>query len=136
MADLDQGGGFPQYSRTWLGPTVGWAMLPIAPERIITSAAALVIQPFDSRILLNAAVVLVTLPDVISWIRAPFQANVSAFDRSLWIKDLGHNATANPVVVSAFGTQKIDGFSTFTIVTDGELIRLYPLSDLSGWFVG
>lgn len=133
--DLDQSGGYPQYVRTWLGPTVGWALLQVQPERLITTPGALTVQPFDSRLLLKAIITPITLPDVVSWVRAPFQKVQSAFDRSLWIKDLNYSASANPITVNPFAGQTIDGLANFQIATNGLLLKLYPLSDLSGWYV-
>ncbi len=67
----------------------------------------------------------------------PPQANISAFDRGLVIKDLGGNASqASPIVVTPNGSDTIDGLASFSIVTPYDLIRLYSLTYLTGWMVG
>lgn len=139
LTDLDKGGTNCQFAKTWMGPTLGWMMLPVMPEIIISSAAALVIGPYNSRVLLNAAVKAITLPSVSAWVLAQTaQANISAFDRSLWIKDLVGSAGigANAIVLTPNGTDKIDTLASWKIETAGELIRLYPMTDLTGWYVG
>ena len=137
LGQLDQGGSNCQWTRAYLGPTLGWAMLPVMPELKINSAAALVISPYSSRVLLNAAVVAVTLPDVSQWLLASLpKANTSAFDRSLWVKDLAGNWAANNCVFTPFGSQTIDGGATYTGVSNHALVRFYPLTDLTGWYVG
>lgn len=136
LAQLDQSGSNAQWNRTWLGPTIGWVMLPVTPERIITSTAALTIRPYDSKILLNAAVTSIQLPDVVAWVTSPFQVVQSAFERSLWIKDLAGNARSNNIVITPYAGQTIDLLSSYTIVSNHALIKLYPLTDLSGWYVG
>ncbi len=136
MTDLDQGGNFNQQLKVYMGPTIGWVMFQVNPELDVTSAAALVIQPFTSRVMLKAAVTAITLPDVVAWMKAPFQQYTSGFDRSLWIKDLNGNAQANNIVVSPSGTQKIDTLTSFKIISNHALLRLYPLIDLSGWYSG
>ena len=55
----------------------------------------------------------------------------------MWIKDYAYSASAaSPIVIEAAGSDLIDGEASFSIVEPGDLIRLYPLSDLSGWWVG
>jgi len=138
MVDLDQGGSFAQQLKVYMGPTIGWVMFQVNPELDVTSAAALVIQPFTSRVLLKAAVTSITLPDVSAWMKAPFQQYTSGFDRSLWIKDFSGSAQANNITITGFnaGAQKIDGLSSFKIISNHALLRLYPLNDLSGWYSG
>lgn len=138
LAQLDQGGSNCQWVRTWMGPTLGWMMLPVVPELEITSAAALVIGPYTSRVILNAAVKAIALPSVAQWMTASLPlANTSAFDRSLWIKDLvGQASFASPIVVTPNGADTIDLLASYNIATTNDLIRLYPLTDKSGWYVG
>lgn len=137
LAQLDQSGTNCQFARVYLGPTIGWVMLPIVPELLVTSAANIVLGPYTSRVLLKAGVKSIALPSVAAWVAAQFQANQSAFDRSIWIKDYAYLATgAQPIIVTPAGADTIDGFANFTIVTQGSIIRLYPLTDLTGWYVG
>lgn len=113
-------------------------MLPVMPELIITSAAALTIPAYASRVLLNAAVKAITLPSVAQWMLASLPlANTAAFDRSLWIKDyIGDASVGAPIVITPNGTDTIDTLSSFSIVTNFDLIRFYPLTSLLGWYVG
>lgn len=79
----------------------------------------------------------IALPSVASWVVAPPQQNNTAFDRSILIKDLiGAASAAAPVVVTPSGTDQIDTLATYSIITPFDLIKLFPLSDLSGWWVG
>ena len=115
-------------------------MLPIVPELEITSAAALTIPAYASRVLLKAAVKAIQLPKVSQWMLATLPlANTSSFDRSLWIKDyVGDASAGSPIVITPDATlpDTIDGLSSFSIITQQDLIRLYPLTDLTGWYVG
>lgn len=106
---------------------------------ILTTGPSYAAQLSDSRIILNATgtpVTAVTLPSVALWVASVFRQLQPPFDNSLWIKDLAGVAGANNVVITPFGTQKIDTLSSFQLVSNHALIRLYPVSDLSGWFVG
>lgn len=136
LAQLDQGGSNAQWNRTYLGPTVGWVMLPVMPEVFVTSAAAYTVPNYASRVLLRAAVTSVLLPDVNKWVTSPFQAVQSAFDRSLWVKDLSGTFFASPCTFTPFAGQTIDGLATYQVVSNHALIRFYPLTDLTGWYVG
>lgn len=138
LAQLDQGT-YVQFVRTWLGPTVGWVDLPVQPETFVLTGPSYVVQPFDSRVLLNSVatpVIAVTLPSVATWNKALYQRVQSPFDRSLWIKDYAYKATANPIMITPNGAETIDGLASFQIINDGQLIRLYPLYDMTGWYVG
>lgn len=137
LTQLDQGGSNAQWTKVYLGPTIGWVMLPIVPELEVTSAAALVLSPYTSRVILKAAVKAIALPSVSAWMLAQFQANQASFDRSIWIKDFaGLASDVAPIVVTPNGTDLIDGLASYSIVTPNDLIRLYPLTDLTGWYIG
>jgi hypothetical protein len=133
-------GTLEQFVTTWLGPSLGWAKLPVMPELFVSSTAPLTIPPFTSRVILNAAVTSILLPSVAAWVTPQptlGQRNIACFDRSLWIKDLiGAASVGSPIVVTACGSDEIDTLSSYSIITAYDLIRLYPLSDLSGWYVG
>jgi len=90
-----------------------------------------------SLVLVNVAgLVVVNLPDVQLWMIELASRPQTAFDRSIWVKDIGGHAGAFPIVVDAFGAQTIDTQATYTISTNYGVVRLYPLEDLTGWFVG
>jgi hypothetical protein len=126
-----------QFTEVFLGPSIGKVLLPVQPELLVTSAAPLVLCAYASRVLLQAAVTSVTLPLCATWMTAPNLQNRAAFDRSLWIKDLGGNASFGaPIVVTPAGSDTIDGLASYSITTPNELLRLNPLSTGDGWFVG
>jgi hypothetical protein len=131
-----------QFQSVWLGPSLGWQLLPVAPELYISTPGALIVPPFASRLLLTAAGVgPITLPSVSEWLTAQLGgstiANQACFDRSLWIKDYAYAASAlTPIVVLPSGADTIDQLASFSIVEAGAMIELYPLTDCSGWFVG
>jgi hypothetical protein len=140
LTQLDQSGTNAQFVRTYLGPTLGWVMVPVVPELIIISTAPLVLglpgsTSYASRVLLNAAVTSVTLPSVAQWMNATLPlANNAGFDRSIWVKDLGGNATVSPITFTPFGTDTIDTLGSWQMSTAYDLVQFYPLTDLSGWY--
>ena len=125
-----------QFGRVWLGPSLGWQFVPVTPELYVTSTAPLVLGPFTPRVLLKVACTSITLPLCATWMTENFQGQ-TAMDRSIWVKDLGMNASpSTPITISPSGGNLIDGLASFQITTAGALIRLYPLTDLSGFYVG
>ena len=140
LLQLDQGGSNAQWARAYLGPTLGWAMIPVVPELIYTPTTPLVLglpgsTAYASRIMLKAACTSVTLPSVTQWMLASLPVgNNAAFDRSIWVKDLGGNATASPITFLPNGTDTIDGLGSWQMATAYDCVQFYPLSDLSGWY--
>ncbi len=136
--DLDQSGLAYQTANIYLGPTLGWVRMQIGPVQNITSVGTYTLDPNSSRVLVNVAgAVTINIPSVSSWMKEAFQRPATAFDRSIWIKDFGGNAAAHPITVHPFGSDKVDNRAIdYTIIQAYQLIRLYPLNDLTGWFIG
>lgn len=139
-ADLDKSGNPYQRVRINLGPTLGWYIVNVQPltQLDITVAGTFVVSAGVNLIMVNVAgLVTVQLPDVTLWVQQSLVLDVSTYQGALWIKDLGGHAAAFNITVTPFGTQKIDNLAqSFTLVQNRQLLRLYPLSDLSGWFSG
>ena len=138
MVDLDQSGSAYQGIKVYLGPSLGWVQSQVKPQVKVTSAGTTTIQPGTSLVLINvAASVTIQLPSVAAWVREFAYNPATAFDRSIWIKDLGGNAALFPITITPFGADQIDALAgSFTIIQNRMLLRLYPLNDLSGWFSG
>ena len=143
LANLDGGGTNCQFVRTWMGPTLGWMMLPVVPEAFSQSASPIVIvgtsvsnNAYCSRLILKHAVKSITLPSVKQWMTAtPALTNSGAFDRSIWIKDLiGAVSNAAPLVFTPFNVDQIDGLTTWSMINAYDCVQFYPLTDLSGWY--
>lgn len=138
MTDLDQSGQYFQSTKVYLGPSLGWRMVQVQPTRTITAAGTTTLDAGDSVVFVNVAgAVTVNLPDVRLWMGQNYSRPMTGFERAIWVKDLGGNAAANNITVHPFTGQKIDNLlSDFVIVQNRQLLRLYPLNDLTGWFSG
>jgi len=136
--DLDQSGYAFQGLNIYLGPSLGWVRTRVKPEFPITIADIYTLTSDCGVVLVNVTgSVTINLPDVRTWIQEFAYNPSTAFERAIWIKDLGGHAGAFPIVINPFGTQAIDTRATSTsISTNFQLLRLYPLADLSGWFTG
>jgi microcystin-dependent protein len=133
--DLDQGGHGYQRVRTYLGPSLGWTEEYVQPTTEITTGGFYNVKAGDSIILVDvAAAVTIVLPDVVGWVQQPASQPATSFDKSITIKDLGHNAANFNIVVAPHGEQAIDNVQASQVLsTAGTAIKLVPLIDMSGW---
>jgi hypothetical protein len=158
--------GLPYQSvNVWLGPTLGLVSEYVRPEFVYPNTQ-ITIGPKDSVALVNTSLAsspfalirggsaivdglgesvvelptssgpTVFLPDVVAWAREPFYSLYTPFERAIWIKDIGGNAVMNNITIVPFGTQMIDGATSYTIATNFGIARFYPLNNLQGWYVG
>jgi hypothetical protein len=94
-------------------------------QQLVTAAGTTTLSSAGIAALINvAAAVTIVLP-------AP--ANVADV---VWVKDLGGNAAAHPITIAPSAGTFIDGLSSFSIIINFGILRLYALSGLSGWYVG
>lgn len=133
--DLDKSGLAFQWTKVYRGPSLGWQMVMVKPSQDVTDAGTTTLGPGASLVLVNClGLVTILLPDVSSWVQENFSRPNDAFEGAILIKDLGGHAAAFNITVTPFGTQKIDNLAqSFTIMQNRQLLRLYPLNDLSGW---
>jgi hypothetical protein len=135
--DLDQSGSSWHRIRSWLGPSLGWVETQSLPTLSITLAGTYSLPGGTGVVLVNvAAAVTLLLPNVVFWIKEPAYQPAAPFNRSIWIKDLGGNAATFPITITPFASQLIDGGGVLSLNVNHGIYRLYPLNDLSGWFLG
>jgi hypothetical protein len=134
-ADLDQSGTGWHAIKTYCGPTIGWGIAYQKPSQLIAAAGTYQLDGSAGTILVNvAASVTIQLPSVAVYVQQALQRPEASFEKVIVIKDIGGNAALHPITITPFGTDKIDGFSSLTIIQNRAFTQLYPLSDLSGWF--
>jgi hypothetical protein len=137
-SDLDKGGAYSQKQRVWFGPTEGWKDSFVLPSVTITSGGVTNLPAGISLLLIDvAATVTINLPSAIVVLQQTAYQPANGIERSIWIKDFGGNAAAFNITVNPFGTEKFDKTLTQLIIGQNrQLVRLYPLGDGTGWFVG
>jgi hypothetical protein len=135
---VDHGGAFWQQTKVYLGPTLGWAMVSVYPSQFITTSGTTTLMTGASVVLvIVAGLVTINLPDVTKWVQESFYMTMTGFERAIRIKDFGGNAASFNITVVPFGTQTIDLLAqSFVMNQNHQMLRLYPMNDLSGWFSG
>jgi hypothetical protein len=139
MIDFDQGGvDLSQLIHINAGPSLGWQRQRVMPQaRITTGGTFRLVGAGVVLVNFNGSVV-IALPSVKSLFQqASTLAPSPVMGQGIVVKDLGGFASAaNPIVILPSGTDLIDGQVSFSIITPGDLIRLWPLTDQSGFYVG
>ncbi len=139
MIDHDQGGvNLAQQVLAACGPSLGWQRQVVSPEFFVTSGGTKTL-PWCC----NCARELQRRgDDRVAFSRQPVSTSANpapspVFGQAIWVKDLGGFASAaNPIVIQPFDGNLIDGLASFSIITPFDLIRLYVLTDQSGYYSG
>ena len=134
LGQLDQGVPFHSLN-VGLGPTLGEIKEFILPQVYIQDNTTL--GPKHSVVLVNTVgLITVQLPDVQAWILESYYNPYTNFQRSLWIKDMAGNA--GNITIIPFGSQTIDAASSYVILLNYGMVRLYPIlgNPGMGWYSG
>lgn len=139
QTDLDQGGTFRQWVRTYMGPSVGWVPVPVDAVLDITAGGTYTIARGTSLILLNVnASVTLNLPSSKAAAQGPQAIPGQWVINPITIIDKG--GFANPGVVNYLinpnGSEKISGLSQVQLATPYGTVILIPLLATGGWNLG
>ncbi len=134
--DLDQGGTSRQWVRTFMGPSVGWVMLPgLNPIALITAAGTYVIQPDTTLVEVNCTgAVIITLPSAIyPGVPAITQGALYA-KKPITVVDIGGHAQAHPITIHpASVAENILGLASIQITANYGGFTLSPSNAQKGW---
>lgn len=134
QTDLDQGGTYRQFVRRFLGPSVGWVWTPEDSVLPVTSATATVVWGTTVVTISRNGTVGIQLPSS----KAPVGVVAGALPGGslilpVTIIDVGGFASdTNIITITPFGTEKIDGLSSWTITNPYGRITLTPPDLTSG----
>lgn len=134
QTDLDQGGTFRQYSRLWLGPSVGW--VPYLQSNVLPVVAAGTASPVIGTTLVTvnvAGLVTIQLFD-------PIQPSVPAgalpgdyIPSVLTIVDIGGHAATYNITIAAPPGRNIMGLASIQIAEDYGVFALLPNLTTGNW---
>ena len=135
QTDLDQGGTFRQWTRAYMGPSVGWIYVPLQNVLLITSAGTFAIDPSTSLIEVNVAgAVTITLPSAVTP-AAGGMAQPGLFAQNpITIVDIGGKAQANPITIQRNNAnESIMGLASISLSVNYGGYTLQPNSALKTW---
>lgn len=136
QTDLDQGGTFRQWVRTYMGPSVGWVSVPVDAVLDITAGGTYTIARGTSLILLNVnASVTLNLPS------SKASPTGSKTIPGQWVINpvtiVDRGGFANPGVVDYLinptGTEKISGLAQVALASPYGSLILNPILGSGGW---
>lgn len=134
QTDLDQGGTNRQYTKQYLGPSLGWVTTPAAAAGIlaITAAGTYTVDRSVTLVTVNVnGSVTLNLPKAhVPTVPAQLGLFVQA---PIVIVDVGGHATANPITINPNGSETIMGLSTISLSVNYGGYTLKPLDSLPGW---
>lgn len=119
--DLDQGGTFREWVRTYLGPSVGWVMFQQASTLTVTAGGVTTIDLSVTivQVNFNGAVTIQLPSSIVPPSPTPaITIQPSSLLPNITISDIGGFASANPITILPFGSELIFGLSSVQITAD------------------
>lgn len=134
--DLDQGGTSRQWVRTFMGPSVGWVMLPgLNPISLITAAGTYTLTPDITLVEVNCAgAVIIILPTAL-YPKVPAGVQPALYAKKpITVVDIGGNGFAHPITIEpASVAENIFGLASIQITSNYGGYTLAPSNSQKGW---
>lgn len=132
--DLDQGGTFRQYTKVWMGPSVGWVNYPFQSVLSVTAAGTYGVLLGTNLIKLNVnGNVILNLPSSKATPQTPQAIPGQWIIAPITVVDKGGFASAVTYSIVPFGTELISGLASVQLSSAYGTIVLEPLLDTGGW---
>jgi hypothetical protein len=134
--DLDQGGTFRQWTRMYMGPSVGWVSVPVDAVLEIVAGGAVTIARGTSLILLNVnASVTLNLPSSKASPQGPQAVPGQWIVNPVTIVDKGGFANPGTVnyLVNPNGSELISGLAQVSLASAYGSLILNPILSTGGW---
>ncbi len=139
QTDLDQGGTFRQWTKMYMGPSVGWVPVPVDAVLEITAGGTYSIARGTSLILLNVnASVTLNLPSSKASPQGPQAIPGQWVVNPVTILDKGGHANPGVVdyLINPSGSEKISGLAQVALAAPHGTVILIPLLTSGGWNLG
>jgi hypothetical protein len=134
QTDLDQGGTFRQWTKMYMGPSVGWIPVPVDAILEITAGGTYTIARGTSLILLNVNDdVTLNLPSSLASLAGPQAIPGQWIINPVTIVDIGGFASANTYNIVPFGSETISGLASVQLASDRGTIILNPILTTGSW---
>lgn len=131
QTDLDQGGTFREWVRTFMGPSVGWVMAPARSVLSITAVGAYTINLSTTLVIINtAAAVTLTMPSALN---ADIPAGAMPGPYVKAIVTIVDISGAPNVTIDAAVDQTIMGLVSIPLITAYGSYSLRPDNAFAGW---
>ena len=135
MADLDQGGIPRQWTRVYLGPSIGWVASPAkASSFAITAGGTYNIDLSTTYVTVNTTgAVTIILPAALNPLAGVGAIPGPFVDAPVVIVDVGGNAQAHPITIQPAAGDTIMGLASIQITVNYGGYTLAPNSVTREW---
>lgn len=119
--DLDQGGTFREWVRTYLGPSVGWVMFQQASTLVVKTGGITKVDLSISlvQVNFNGAVTIQLPSSIVPPTSVPaITIQPSSLLPNITISDIGGFASINPITILPFGSELIFGLPSVQIIAN------------------
>lgn len=133
--DLDQGGTQRQWIRRWLGPSVGWVLVPDVSILSVTGGGTTNVLLGTVLVLVNfVGAVTINLPSAKASAAGAQALPFSFVGKPITVIDYGGNALNNNITIQAKGgAETIDGLASIQIAANYGAFTLNPKTDVGGY---
>lgn len=134
QTDLDQGGTFRQYERVYLGPSVGWILVPQQAVLPIIAAGTFPVSRGTNLVTINInGNVTLQLASSKASPQGPQAIPGQWYLAPLTIVDIGGFASANTYTITPFAGELISGLATIRLASNFGAFLLKPILETGGW---
>lgn len=137
--DLDQGGTFRQWTKMFMGPSVGWVPIPVDAVLEITAGGTYTIARGTSLIAINVnASVTLNLPSAKASPQGPQAIPGQWVINPVTVFDKGGFANPGTVnyLINPLGAERISGLTQVQLATPYGTVILIPILTTGGWNLG
>ena len=132
--DLDKGGTFREWVKTYCGPTLGWVMFLQNAVKDVITAGTTNIDSGTNLIRVNVAgLVTIQLPTAIVPTPAVTVPPTALTGQPVIIVDRGGNAASFNITILPFGAETIMGLASLVITSNYGAFVLTPDTVNGGW---
>lgn len=133
--DLDQGGTFRQWTKLWMGPSIGWVPAPDNSVLKVSAAgtATLNLSTTLVEVAVNADGVVIQLPSAKASAAGAGPNPGTFVSRPVIVIDSGGFAYTHNITIKPFGDETIDSLTQIAITTNFGAYVLNPNITDGGW---
>lgn len=132
--DLDQGGTFRQWTRQYMGPSVGWVWVPVDAVLEVTAGGTYSIARGTSLILLSAdADITLDLPSSKASPAGPQAIPGQWVVNPVTVVDIGGFASSRVYTINPAAGETISSLASVRLRADYGTVILNPLLRTGGW---
>ena len=134
QTDLDQGGTFRQFERVWMGPSVGFLLVPQQAVLPITAGGTFNAQRGMNLITIAAAgAVTLNLPSAKASARGPQAIPGQWYLALVTIADVGGQAGSFNYTINPAAGETISGLASIRLSAPYGAYVLKPILETGGW---